>query len=853
MVNKCVVFGCKSGYASISTDNVSAFRFPFEKQVLLEKWTRFVNRADWLPSKNSVICSNHFEEKFLHKGKRTKLKWNLNPIPSIHTANALKRPSTLQTPSAPRKPPKSRIYAEDQFESFSKNDTIKDFDDLSQKQCPAGYLFRKASDHVIYYKVCFDENSGFPVVKDAIKIDGQLHVELRFCDSSVPLPQWFTVGRNAKLTSFSMLHNFPAYLQNLSYKADSLLKELQERQHYSPKGRPPYSSEMMRFALHLRYTSGQAYKLLLEKFPLPSLSLLKRLKSGSLDILKAAKILREKGSITDDIVLISDEMYIKKSVQYAGGRYIGTDETGNLYKGVVVFMVQGLKQSVPVVVRASPETTLSGKWLAEEFSECMSGLIQAGFTVRGIVTDNHSANVAAFNRLLEMYPSGNTLFIQHPQNSSKTHLFFDNVHLLKNVRNNLLNAQKFVFPSFSFLVKDQLIASSENGYISWRDIHSIYDADSKLKANLRKATKLTFHALHPGNNKQNVNLALAVFHETTIAACKTYFSDRKDMIGFLSLINNWWLIINSKQQFHPNCMGNAIVAGDGKTDFLNQFAIWLENWSKSGSGMFCLTKQTSDALIRTLRAQALLIEELLQEDYAYILTARLQSDSIERRFSQYRQLNGGNFLVSLKEVTDSEKTLLCRTLLKENINFFSNDSLKIVPNPELMDDLTVALALKSSELQEATLNPESNEVSLVVAGYVAKMLVGKSQCKNCEELLISNKTAAPDSYFFHLSRGGLTLPSESLAQYVANGFAVLDCADLMLQQYPQIPIRHAAQYVLQTFCCNIDFTCESHVEWGGVQSRKIIVNIFYNNKQKHQNDGVRKDALKAFKKRQREK
>jgi len=343
---------------------------------------------------------------------------------------------------------------------------------------------------------------------------------------------------------------------------------------------------MICFALHLRYTSGQAYKLLLEKFPLPSLSLLKRLKSGNLDILKAAEILRKKGSISGDIVVLADELYIQKGVQYTGGHSVGADETRNLSKGIVVFMIQGLKQSVSVVVKASPETTLNGKWLAQEFSECLSCLVQAGFTVRAIVTDNHSANVASFNHLLEMFPSGNTLFIQYPRNSSKTYLFFDTVHLLKNVRNNLLNAQKFVFPSFSFSIKNELIVSSDDGCISWRDLHAIYDEDLKLEANLRKATELTFQALHPGNNKQNVNLALGIFHKTTIAACKSYFSDRKDLIGFLSLINNWWLIVNSQQKFHPNSMGNAIVEGDEKTDFLNQFTIWLEQWSKSSQARF---------------------------------------------------------------------------------------------------------------------------------------------------------------------------------------------------------------------------------------------------------------------------
>ena len=68
------------------------------------------------------------------------------------------------------------------------------------------------------------------------------------------------------------------------------------------------------------------------------------------------------------------------------------------------------------------------------------------------------------------------------------------------------------------------------------------------------------------------------------------------------------------------------------------------------------------ALTWTLRLQADLLDELLMNDHNYNLTARLQSDPIERRFSQYRQLNGGHFLVSSREVEISEKILLCSKL-----------------------------------------------------------------------------------------------------------------------------------------------------------------------------------------------
>ena len=116
MVNKCVVYGCKSGYVSKSErEKVSSFSFPLNKPDLLSKWIKFVNRSNWNPTSNSVICINHFEEELIINGKRKKLNWSLNPVPTIHTDVAVRRPSTLPTPSTSRKPPKVRVFQSDQL------------------------------------------------------------------------------------------------------------------------------------------------------------------------------------------------------------------------------------------------------------------------------------------------------------------------------------------------------------------------------------------------------------------------------------------------------------------------------------------------------------------------------------------------------------------------------------------------------------------------------------------------------------------------------------------------------------------------------------------------------------------
>ena len=68
-----------------------------------------------------------------------------------------------------------------------------------------------------------------------------------------------------------------------------------------------------------------------------------------------------------------------------------------------------------------------------------------------------------------------------------------------------------------------------------------------------------------------------------------------------------------------------------------------------------------------------LIEELLDEGYRYILTSRFQSDPLERRFGQYRQMGGGRFLVGLRDVTHSEKVIELKSLPKGDINALTED------------------------------------------------------------------------------------------------------------------------------------------------------------------------------------
>lgn len=77
-----------------------------------------------------------------------------------------------------------------------------------------------------------------------------------------------------------------------------------------------------------------------------------------------------------------------------------------------------------------------------------------------------------------------------------------------------------------------------------------------------------------------------------------------------------------------------------------------------------LIKQTSHALITTLRGTSSLIRDLKEEGYNYVLTVRFQNDPRVRHFSKYIQMSGGRFLESLREVNNSEKILIINSVLK---------------------------------------------------------------------------------------------------------------------------------------------------------------------------------------------
>ena len=154
---------------------------------------------------------------------------------------------------------------------------------------------------------------------------------------------------------------------------------------------------------------------------------------------------------------------------------------------------------------------------------------------------------------------------------------------------------------------------------------------------------------------------------------------------------------------------------------------------------------------------------------------------------------------------------------------------------------------------ESVLDIHSAEVATTISGYIAKKLTKLSKCKECKaSLMVHDNDLGDDSYLSLLLRGGLFVPSKILAEFVCSSFAILDYIEKDILS-TTIPVRKSATYVLRKYGPNCEFTCEGHQDWGFTFATKVIINVYFNNKQKLAKDSVRKDTVNGFKKGRRSK
>ena len=120
-----------------------------------------MNRKDWAPTRRSGVCSKHFEEKFLKVGKRATLRWELQPVSSIHSGNKSIPLSIMPTPKTQRKPPSRVTALPNQLDDFNDHDKFLDFSSVGKSLCPIGYKLQIDRSRAVFYKLENSWHSAF--------------------------------------------------------------------------------------------------------------------------------------------------------------------------------------------------------------------------------------------------------------------------------------------------------------------------------------------------------------------------------------------------------------------------------------------------------------------------------------------------------------------------------------------------------------------------------------------------------------------------------------------------------------------------------------------------------------------
>ena len=110
--------------------------------------------------------------------------------------------------------------------------------------------------------------------------------------------------------------------------------------------------------------------------------------------------------------------------------------------------------------------------------------------------------------------------------------------------------------------------------------------------------------------------------------------------------------------------------------------------------------------------------------------------------------------------------------------------------------------------------------------------------------LLGNSSTIP--YYNHLFRGNVTVPSSSLANFGYSAFALLDFFDDFMTQQENVDIGDAGSSLLYKCLPQHNFLCQVHQEVALTLAIEIIVNIYYDNKQKRKNDSIVKDIVVGY-------
>lgn len=849
MPNKCCALNCKFGIQNDSEDKenlmLSFHRFPLHNAIQLDKWLEALQRIEFAPSKNSRLCSLHFDnDDFVNEScdkrnrtqiiRKRKLKATAVPkhflgskavssVDSVAKVNAsncyANHQNTDYNSQNVSESKKVKLLGNiNHVNNIGKSDVVKSLDELlerleEEKPPEIGEFVSKRLDNNVLY-ILLDLENEVPYVVCSVLFKQSLEVTVTNGNKVVGKDAYSHLLSNGRICSFANALKLLDLLKSI--KVDSIdlqryvacamdaidnaiyistdelvtrkLDFVNEQLHLilKVKNNRRYSQQLTVWSLICYSISPSCYQSIVNDDVLcvPSVSTIRRLisKVPCKSEESTSSYLKQRIANLNDyerlVLLMVDEIYVNKKLEFCGGTFFGILDDGSCAGTIVSFMIKSVCGKYKDMVALYPASKLTASQLHEYFINTLQLLTQCGFTVVALSVDNAAVNRSFFVKYL---CNGNlSTRFTNPFSSEPIYLLFDPTHNLKNIYNNLQSRKVFHCPSFR---------DNESSFIvDFNHIEQLYHIE-KLKP-LKLAHKLKACVFNPKSiEKTSTKFASSIFHESTCNALKFYANflgkQWSGTVQFLEIINKLWCILNVKSPykgFHKrDVTQNPIYTIlDVRFVFLTQMSDFLLRWSQSG--LPGLSKETNTAVRHTILVLIDLCHYLLQEKrFYYIMLGAFQSDDLEQRFGWYRQLSGGNYNISVRQVFESERKIKINSLAKFSCitmnfqeDFFLNNTLTN------HDDTLAAARCFADKITSLSnlfdFDDGDYAVAFYVAGYASNVIRKTVQCQFCISLFVGcfetpvtppvfeagcDKTLA-ERFMQQVNRGGLVYPSNSV-------------------------------------------------------------------------------------------
>uniref|UniRef100_A0A182PUU2 THAP-type domain-containing protein n=1 Tax=Anopheles epiroticus TaxID=199890 RepID=A0A182PUU2_9DIPT len=564
-------------------------KFPANDQ-LLRKWVKFCNRDDsWTPEKNHVVCSTHF----------LKEDYQLICSPNKENRKTFKKlkPTAATTESELR-------LKERNLEIACVDCTKKDADNNTL---------------AIQLKKAQEKNSQLTEVNKFLS--KQLEVttyELNDCKQEiVKLKADVEKLRKSTLLPENFKERMKRTLKDTltSNQIEKILKK---------KKRIRWTVEEISKFFTLRYFGKRSYKYMATdlNYPLPSFSTLQRyaqkleLKEGILkDVLVLLKNITHDLHIRDrECVLSFDEMKVNKILEYDPA----SDEILGPYNNMQVVMARGLFKNwkQPIFIGFDQRMT------KDILLEIVKHLSIIGINVVAIVSDNCQSNIGCWKDL-GAHDYLNPYFL-HPCTNSKIYVFPDAPHLLKLIRNWLLDTG---FEYDNKIIKRDLLDTL---------------VVQRNKAEFTPLFKITNNHLNMSpQERQNVRRAAELLSRTTAICLKRYFPDNteaNELALFLEKVDLWFSISNSLSPNAKLDYKKSYNANDNQKQALRDMFELVSNMKAIGKRTMQVFQKS---ILMHITSLQLLFEDMkTKHGINFISTHKLNQDVLENFFSQIRQKGG---------------------------------------------------------------------------------------------------------------------------------------------------------------------------------------------------------------------